>query len=189
MNTDLTRFINPVPVRNQAVAIVSQMKTYNKPWLKAAAIQYWIRNNITYISDPTDNEYFAKPEETIATRGGDCEDFSILFCSMCMAVGVRIRIHIVEKDRLGHAFSSIFCENEPITAIVEDIRNFYKNRNVYIGSKEIFTYDHPANSRWLIVDPQARFIGDMQGIIKMGYASYQNGKYRWIANHFFYNHP
>jgi predicted transglutaminase-like cysteine proteinase len=60
----------------------------NKPWYRTefGAIQEWVSSNITYVSD--DDDYWQTPEETLERRKGDCEDFSILLCSLFRAYGI-----------------------------------------------------------------------------------------------------
>jgi predicted transglutaminase-like cysteine proteinase len=54
------------------------------------ALRDWVGNNIQYSYDSSShgqNEYWQLPKETLNLRTGDCEDFSILLCSLLRADG------------------------------------------------------------------------------------------------------
>ncbi len=54
------------------------------------AFRDWIGNNVEYTSDYEvhgEDEYWQFPNETIQLKTGDCEDFSVLLCSLLRADG------------------------------------------------------------------------------------------------------
>ena len=54
------------------------------------ALRDWVGNNIQYRSDSEihgESEFWQFPNETIQLRTGDCEDFSLLLCSLLRADG------------------------------------------------------------------------------------------------------
>ena len=54
------------------------------------AIRDWVGTNVQYKSDSEvhgENEFWQFPNETIPLRTGDCEDFSLLLCSLLRADG------------------------------------------------------------------------------------------------------
>ena len=73
-------------------------------------IRDWVATNINYMSDEKrwGKDYWQTPEETLLYRTGDCEDFSILLCSLLRAYGIDAeRVYValgVDGEENGHAF-------------------------------------------------------------------------------------
>jgi hypothetical protein len=73
-------------------------------------IRDWVAVNIDYMSDEKrwGEDYWQTPEETLSYRTGDCEDFSILLCSLLRTYGIDAdRVYValgVDDDEDGHAF-------------------------------------------------------------------------------------
>jgi len=73
-------------------------------------IRDWVAINIDYMSDKErwGKDYWQTPEETLSYRTGDCEDFSILLCSLLRAYGIGAeQVYValgVNGEEDGHAF-------------------------------------------------------------------------------------
>ena len=74
-------------------------------------IRDWVAININYKSDEEKwgvDDYWQTPEETLSYSSGDCEDFSILLCSLLRAYGIDAeRVYValgVDDEEYGHAF-------------------------------------------------------------------------------------
>jgi hypothetical protein len=73
-------------------------------------IRDWVALNIDYMSDEErwGEDYWQTPEETLSYRTGDCEDFSILLCSLLRAYGIDAeQVYValgVDNEEQGHAF-------------------------------------------------------------------------------------
>jgi hypothetical protein len=73
-------------------------------------IRDWVATNIHYMSDEErwGRDYWQTPEETLLYRTGDCEDFSILLCSLLRAYGIDAeQVYValgVDGEEDGHAF-------------------------------------------------------------------------------------
>lgn len=73
-------------------------------------IRDWVATNIAYKSDDERwrKDYWQTPEETLSYRTGDCEDFSILLCSLLRAYGIDAeQVYValgVDGAEDGHAF-------------------------------------------------------------------------------------
>jgi hypothetical protein len=73
-------------------------------------IRNWVADNIDYKSDQErwGGDYWQTPEETLFYRTGDCEDFSILLCSLLRAYGIPAeRVYVtlgVDGSDDGHSF-------------------------------------------------------------------------------------
>ena len=55
---------------------------------KASEIYWWVIDNVEYIPDTEGEDQIQAPGETLARRGGDCEDISILMASLLAAEGI-----------------------------------------------------------------------------------------------------
>jgi transglutaminase-like putative cysteine protease len=75
-------------------------------------IRDWVADNIAYKSDEErwSEDYWQTPEETLSYYTGDCEDFSVLLCSLLRAYGigaeqVYVALGIDDgSEEPGHAF-------------------------------------------------------------------------------------
>jgi predicted transglutaminase-like cysteine proteinase len=73
-------------------------------------IRDWVADNIDYKSDEEQwgEDYWQTPDETLRLRTGDCEDFSILLCSLLRAYGFDAEQVFValgdDGQGEGHAF-------------------------------------------------------------------------------------
>ena len=61
-----------------------------------------------YVSDPSDEEHYAKASESLKSMAGDCDDYSILMSACVKAVGGQSRIVWVK----GHAFPVVLVAND-----------------------------------------------------------------------------
>ena len=83
-------------------------------------IRGWVADNIAYESDEQrwGRDYWQTPEETLSYRTGDCEDFSILLCSLLRAYGIDAQqVYValgVDGENDGHAFviEDWYCDGE-----------------------------------------------------------------------------
>lgn len=88
-------------------------------------VQQWVIDNIEYTGDDTwgSPEYWLYPEEALAVRQGDCEDFSFVIASMLLNAGipswkVRVTCGLVSVDGSpaagetgGHAYVT-YCRGD-----------------------------------------------------------------------------
>ena len=66
----------------------------------AKAIFKFVKDNMDYVNDPLAYEYIKSPKETLAVRGGDCDDGATLLANLLQSVGIRTRFVFVP----GHVF-------------------------------------------------------------------------------------
>jgi len=59
----------------------------NNPYFQAKAIYNWCVNNIAYVYPPNRGIRFSLPRKT-----GDCGEYSLIFMSLCRAVGIPARV-------------------------------------------------------------------------------------------------
>jgi predicted transglutaminase-like cysteine proteinase len=73
-------------------------------------IRDWVANEIEYVTDTNAHgvsEYWQLPIETLSLGTGDCEDFSILLCSLYRAIGWNeneVYVVVGEKEGMYHAW-------------------------------------------------------------------------------------
>lgn len=74
---------------------------------KANAILAFLQKDVGYKDDP-EGEWYQGPVFTLA-NGGDCEDLSALFCSMCGCVGIESRIVWMDQPgaKLNHVTAQV----------------------------------------------------------------------------------
>jgi hypothetical protein len=78
------------------------------PVKKTRTILNFVSNNIHYVSDPEDGlEYAKDPLSTLISSGGDCEDQTLLLCSLLETVGVRTYIAFTDD----HVFALVPLPN------------------------------------------------------------------------------
>jgi transglutaminase-like putative cysteine protease len=97
--------------------------------MKTRAILDFVSNDIRYISDPGDGVEFAKdPVSTLVAGGGDCEDQTLLLCSMLESVGVKTYIAFTDEhvfalgqftrsDRVSDIPPYLYIDGQPCYAL------------------------------------------------------------------------
>ncbi len=66
----------------------------------AKAEFYFVRDNFNYINDPASIEYVKSAKESLVSKGGDCDDSSVLLANLLEAIGIRTRFVFVP----GHVY-------------------------------------------------------------------------------------
>ena len=121
VNANLTRYFNEnlcrsfiTPEDQNVVELKNQILKDKPLWaLNWMALRDWVGNNIQYRSDLEihgETEYWQFPNETISLRTGDCEDFSILLCSLLRADGWapdKVYVIVGESNNNYHAWVRI----------------------------------------------------------------------------------
>jgi hypothetical protein len=101
------------------------------------AIQKWVQDNIRYIFDPRDVEYFQTPRRTMIDGAGDCDDLSILTSSLLESIGYTTSICLCNPRGKGTAVSHAMCAVK-----------FPREQKIKLGGNEIkFRTD-----KWYLVE-------------------------------------
>jgi hypothetical protein len=69
-----------------------------------------IRTNWNYVSDPANEEYFAKASETVKLLAGDCDDYSIVMAASIKSIGGRCRLLCVN----GHIYPELYIGSKKV---------------------------------------------------------------------------
>ena len=92
--------VDDAELRELASAIV---QGYPDKEGKVNAVYRFIVENFTYIADPEDGESIQSPYETLDVKGGDCEDLTILACSLLENMGIRTYLVLTRN----HAYALV----------------------------------------------------------------------------------
>jgi hypothetical protein len=92
--------VDDAELRELASAIV---QAYPDKEGKVNAIYRYIVENFTYVADPEDGESIQSPFETLDLKRGDCEDLTILACSLLENIGIRTYLVLTES----HAYALV----------------------------------------------------------------------------------
>lgn len=92
-----TTWFTDAPIDDDEFTLVqsfSIFKVINSAWI--------------YVSDPVDDEYFAKASESVELLAGDCDDHAILMAACIKAIGGEVRLvrttgHIYPEMKVGNA--------------------------------------------------------------------------------------
>jgi transglutaminase-like putative cysteine protease len=134
-------FDNP-SIQDQTQDIISDYEGDYNIYQVLAVFDFMI-DSLTYISDPDGRDYWAYCWETLIRKGGDCEDFSILFSSMIGSLGGTTRIYLTQT----HAFPAIFIgDNSEKNSILDAIFEYY-------GTEPNFVIFEEKGRYWLSADP------------------------------------
>lgn len=84
-------YIEPIDTENatlRALAVSTIASSSDREY-QVNCIYRYVVENYSYYGDPRAREYIQPPGATIDIAGGDCEDLSILLCSLLENVGIR----------------------------------------------------------------------------------------------------
>jgi len=114
---------------------------YNLYWV--AALFDWTRENLAYIPDPTDDDIWSPPSDTLTAGGGDCEEYAILMASVVKHWGGDARFYVITK----HAFAGIYLGPPEMdeTAVAAAFNMFQGTSARYAWFKDTLGY-------WVIAD-------------------------------------
>ena len=177
---DISEYVEPANpmVRNAAVSAVqdspADIEANSEAW-KIWKINYWVANNISYVSDPRRHDYPAYAHETLQIKGGDCDDFSILLASMYESVGLDAAIANIDTDddlAVDHMTCLVYYSKDSASFTGEEkiilkilgmsrgIRFYYFDQ----ASSQILPEKY-TTGMWIVADPTMAVVKDMVGYI------------------------
>jgi len=111
-------YLSRIDYRDEQINILATrivVDTHDNEVMKTRAILDFVSNEIHYISDPGDGVEFAKdPVSTLIAGGGDCEDQTLLLCSMLETVGLKTYIAFTDD----HVFALVrFNQSHPVPGV------------------------------------------------------------------------
>jgi transglutaminase-like putative cysteine protease len=106
----------------------------------------YIKMNFKYVSDPSDFDYFASPQESINLMAGDCDDYSILMASVLKSIGANVRIIWAPK----HVYPELYCGDKVnFEKYVSAIYTLFEQE---IGKKQIYYRMDKNENYWINID-------------------------------------
>ncbi len=109
----------------------------------AELVHSWVASNIRYESDEDAHgraDYWQTPYETLRRGTGDCEDFAVLFCSICEALG----LETVIVSEPGHVSAAVLVDVEVADTTVSYSGRTYvaveTTSNVALGGATLDSY-------------------------------------------------
>jgi len=109
--SEFNSYITPeCPSVTEALSNIVGDSPYELSQVGFDSIRDWVATNIDYISDENrwGKDYWQTPAETLSCRTGDCEDFSILLCTLLRTYGIDAEsVYValgVDDGEDGHAF-------------------------------------------------------------------------------------
>ena len=76
----------------------------NYQMCQAKALYYFVRDEFDYVPDPVAYDYIKSPLESLYSKGGDCDDATVLLSSLLGAVGIRTRLVFVPRHVYVEAY-------------------------------------------------------------------------------------
>lgn len=92
-----------------------------------------IINRYQYIDDHQlyrSRDYWAQPEEFLANRGGDCEDFAILKLTLLQLIGIDSTLVNFRKNGENHVAVVAIADKKLLLLDLENQENVLNKRNV-----------------------------------------------------------
>jgi hypothetical protein len=135
-------------------------KMHYRILIQCFAVFKKINRSWNYVSDPKEDEYIARADESVKLLAGDCDDHSILMAASIKAIGGTPRL--VYTD--GHIYPEILIGDEEdlqhVSGLIRE-KLFPKESN----EKPIHYHEDNNGNVWLNLDytasyPGGRFMGD-----------------------------
>lgn len=134
---------------DEILAEIPDHEDYDK---QALACLKWVRDNIRYIGDVQEwgvDEYWARYNETLLIRSGDCEDGAILLYILCRKKGIpaeRLMLFAGDVVGGGHCWLGYKPIEYPLNWVFLDWCYWYQSNDIsnrrmfYIDGKSIKGY-------------------------------------------------
>lgn len=122
--------------------------------IQSLAVFKEINSKWNYVSDPANEEYFAKASESVALLAGDCDDYSVLMAAAIKSVGGKVRLTFIT----GHIYPELYIGSTAnIDAVGELItKSLFKKE---AKGKQLYFYTGKNGNAWLNLDYTASHPG------------------------------
>ena len=115
-------------------------------------------------------EYISPPEETLESRGGDCDDQAILAASMLEAVGEEVGLVLCGNGSEYHLFPIV---KKGVDGQDQSLKTkltwLYTQDRTIVPNYGTVSFTVSENELWWPVDSTARTIGDIDGLLEEGF--------------------
>lgn len=121
--------------------------------------------------------------ETWNRKGGNCEELSVLLCSLLRQVpGHRTRFITVDNPECqGHALLQItFTDLDDPERVARLLRVAYKYVEEIDRSTGEIHWETEGDDHWFVVDPiKSDYVGDLSRHVEEGYVTKDDGTWQW----------
>lgn len=127
---------------------------YPRILVQSFAVFKKINSNWNYVSDPDNEEYFAKASESTKLMAGDCDDYSILMAAALKSIGAKVRLTFIK----GHIYPELLIgKEEDLPAVVSLLTEklFPKETK----QKQLNYYKDAKGNIWINLDYTANYPG------------------------------
>ncbi len=122
--------------------------------IQAFSIFKVINSSWVYVSDPADDEYFAKASESVSLLAGDCDDHAVLMAACIKAIGGKVRL----VRTTGHIYPELCVGNAQAMQ-----RAAYLIRNVLFPDEaryaDLYYHTDANGDRWINLDYTRHYPG------------------------------
>ncbi len=127
---------------------------YSRVLVQSFAVFKKINANWNYVSDPEDEEYFAKASESTRLMAGDCDDYSILMAAALKSIGAKVRLTFIK----GHIYPELFIgKEEDLPGVVGLLTEKLFTKET--KQKELNYYKDAKGNVWINLDYTASYPG------------------------------
>lgn len=127
---------------------------YDRILVQSFAVFKEINSKWNYVSDPDNEEYFAKASESTSLLAGDCDDYSILMAAALKSIGAKVRLTFIK----GHIYPELLIGRESDLETVVPLlteKLFPKETR----NKELNYYKDAKGNVWINMDYTANYPG------------------------------
>jgi transglutaminase-like putative cysteine protease len=128
---------------------------YERVLVQSLAVFKKINSNWNYVSDPDNDEYFAKASESVKLMAGDCDDYSVLMAAAIKSIGGKVRLTFIK----GHIYPELLIGSQAdlqkmMPVITEKLfkeeidkpLNYYKDAKGNVWINLDYTANYPGGS-------------------------------------------
>ena len=157
--------VDPMAVRTTAADLVSDQPSAEGGtfhYHQIAELHRYVNENITYVPDPSSNNYVAPPNETLKTEAGDCDCQAVLVASLFEAIGATTRLARCESTSGDwHVLPEVYLadsENVALNDVCDSLGDYYSSYGIdYTG----FSWDYDSGKYWFLADiAMGEYVGD-----------------------------
>ncbi|HEX6916362.1 MAG TPA: hypothetical protein VF145_14025 [Chitinophagaceae bacterium] len=127
---------------------------YDRVLVQSFAVFRKINSNWNYVSDPDNEEYFAKASESTRLLAGDCDDYSVLMAAAIKSIGGKVRLTFIK----GHIYPELLVGRESDLPKVAELitgKLFPKETK----NKPLNYYKDSKGNVWINLDYTANYPG------------------------------
>ncbi len=139
-------------IEKDLIDLVSLSRNITSGWEGGITIQniadifHYVQGNLKYIPDTgNDENQWSSTKETLDRKGGDCEDYAMLFSGLVTALGGTSRVVVTDI----HAFSAFYIGHSD---------NLIESLEAILGAEVPFQVLEDDLGKWLIIEPQAALV-------------------------------